>query len=102
MLEPRPEIRIASRKDWLALRTDGGPRPAELRLPSQSGDPAHSLMTTPFAPLRTSLITDAFSPRALSKSTAVWACSFGTIATIPIPQLNVLYISAELMRAVFC
>src|SRR3569833_1233282 len=62
---------------------------------------AHSLMTTPFAPLRTSPITAAISPRALSKSTAVCDWSFGTIAIIPIPQMQVRYISAELMRAVF-
>src|SRR6516165_6736125 len=63
---------------------------------------AHSWMTTPRLPLRTSPMTCALSPCATSSCTAAAACAAGTMTIMPMPQLKVRYISAASMRATLC
>src|ERR1700676_967498 len=63
---------------------------------------AHSSITTPPLPCRTSPMIAAVSPCALNSATEAPALCAGTMATMPMPQLKVRYISCRSMRPARC
>src|SRR5690606_20927601 len=75
------------------------PRRCRLRVASLR---RHRRMVTPPSPRRTSPMMTGCSPCSRRHCMALSVCSAATQIVMPIPQLNVRYISASEMLPVFC